>query len=117
MVGPRNSKELPRSQPSGATRRAAVGLLLGAPLLGACSGIQQTLSQYTTSGPAQEPVVAGTGHVKVGLMLPPSAPRNARVAAPSMENAAEMAPAAFQNTQIPLPIKGGTRQPHSAQPR
>ena len=81
MVGPRNSKELsrspPKSQPSGATRRTAVGLLLGAPLLGACSGIQQTLSQFSTSGPAQEPIVAGTGQVKVGLILPLSAPGNA----------------------------------------
>ena len=78
MVGPRNSKELsrspPKSQPSGATRRTAVGLLLGAPLLGACSGIQQTLSQFSSPGPAQEPLVAGTGQVKVGLMLPLSAP-------------------------------------------
>lgn len=119
MVGPRNSKELPRSpprfQPSGATRRTAVGLLLGAPLLGACSGIQQTLSQYTTSGPAQEPVVAGTGHVKVGLMLPLSAPGNAGVAAQSMKNAAEMALAEFQNPNIQLLIKDDAGNPQGAQ--
>src|SRR5258708_5673549 len=89
MVGPGNAKEAPGSQPSGATRRTAVGLLLGAPLLGACSGIQQTLSQFTTSGPAQEPIVAGTGQVKVGLILPLSAPGNAGVAAQSMKNAAD----------------------------
>ncbi len=119
MVGPRNSKEPPRSpprsQPSGATRRTAVGLLLGAPLLGACSGIQQTLSQYTTSGPAQEPVVAGTGHVKVGLMLPLSAPGNAGVAAQSMKNAAEMALAEFQNPNIQLLIKDDGGNPQGAQ--
>ena len=119
MVGPRNSKEPPRSpprsQPSGATRRTAVGLLLGAPLLGACSGIQQTLSQYTTSGPAQEPVVAGTGHVKVGLMLPLSAPGNAGVAAQSMKNAAEMALAEFQNPNIQLLIKDDAGNPQGAQ--
>ncbi len=119
MVGPRNSKEPPRSpprsQPSGATRRTAVGLLLGAPLLGACSGIQQTLSQYTTSGPAQEPVVAGTGHVKVGLMLPLSAPGNAGVAAQSMKNAAEMALAEFQNPNIQLLIKDDGGNPQGGQ--
>ncbi len=115
MVGPRNSKEPPRSQPSGATRRTAVGLLLGAPLLGACSGIQQTLSQFTTSGPAQEPIVAGTGQVKVGLILPLSAPGNAGVAAQSMKNAAEMALAEFQNPNIQLLIKDDAGNPQGAQ--
>src|SRR5258705_12138192 len=108
MVGPRNSKEPPKSppksQPSGATRRTAVGLLLGAPVLGACSGIQQTLSQYTTSGPAQEPIVAGTWQIKVGLILPLSAPCNARVAAQSTKNAAPMALARIQKPNIPLLI-------------
>src|SRR6266702_2336019 len=119
MVGPRNSKELPRSppksQPSGATRRTAVGLLLGAPLLGACSGIQQTLSQFSTSGPAQEPIVAGTGQVKVVLILPLSAPGNAGVAAQSMKNAAEMALAEFQNPNIQLLIKDDGGNPQGAQ--
>jgi len=119
MVGPRNSKEPPRSppksQPSGATRRTAVGLLLGAPLLGACSGIQQTLSQFTTPGPAREPVVAGTGQVKVGLILPLSAPGNAGVAAQSMKNAAEMALAEFQNPNIQLLIKDDGGNPQGAQ--
>ena len=119
MVGPRNSKEPPKSppksQPSGATRRMAVGLLLGAPLLGACSGIQQTLSQFTTSGPAQEPVVAGTGQVKGGLILPLSAPGNAGVAAQSMKNAAEMALAEFQNPNIQLLIKDDGGNPQGAQ--
>jgi len=92
-----------------------VGLLLGAPLLGACSGIQQTLSQYTTSGPAQEPIVAGTGQVKVGLILPLSAPGNAGVAAQSMKNAAEMALAEFQNPNIQLLIKDDGGNPQGAQ--
>ena len=115
MVGPRNSNEPPRSKPSGATRRTAVGLLFGAPLLGACSGIQQTLSQFTTPGPAQEPVVAGTGQVKVGLILPLSAPGNAGVAAQSMKNAAEMALAEFQNPNIQLLIKDDAGNPQGAQ--
>src|SRR3989440_4680207 len=119
MVGPRNAKEPPRSpprsQPSGATRRTAVGLLLGAPLLGACSGIQQTRSQFSTSGPAQEPIVAGTGQVKVGLILPLSAPGNAGVAAQSMKNAAEMALAEFQNPNIQLLIKDDGGNPQGVQ--
>ena len=43
MVGPLNRKP-GSSDPrlSGATRRTAVGLILGAPLLGACAGVQQS---------------------------------------------------------------------------
>src|SRR5258705_10928607 len=119
MVGPRNSKEPPRSRPksrpSGPTGRTAVGLLLGAPVLGACSGIQQTPSQYAPPGPPQEPIVAGTGQVKVGLILPLSAPGNAGVAAQSMKNAAEMALAEFQNPNIQLLIKDDGGNPQGAQ--
>src|SRR5436309_13137374 len=115
MVGARDPKELPKSPPSAPTRRTAVGLILGAPLLGACSGIQQTLSQFSSSGPAQEPLVAGTGQVRVGLMLPLSAPGNAGVAAQSMKNAAEMALAEFQNPNIQLLIKDDGGNPQGAQ--
>src|SRR5258708_17326948 len=115
MVGPGNAKEAPGSQRSGATGGPAGGRLLGAPVLGACPGIQQTLSQYTTSGPAQEPIVAGTGQVKVGLILPLSAPGNAGVAAQSMKNAAEMALAEFQNPNIQLLIKDDAGNPQGAQ--
>src|ERR1700737_2940814 len=120
MVGPRNPKDLPKSRSSGATRRTAVGLILGAPLLGACSGVQQGLSQFSNpfssqpgpSGSPQQPLVAGTGQVKVGLILPLSASGNAGVAAQSMKNAAEMALAEFQNPNIQLLIKddGGNAQ-------
>src|SRR6202162_5173776 len=118
MAGPLK----PKSQPSGATRRTAVGLILGAPLLGACSGLQQSLSQFSnpsnsqaspgSSGPPRHPLAVGTGQVKVGLMLPLSAAGNAGVAAQSMKNAAEMALAEFQNPHIQLLIKddGGTPQ-------
>ncbi|HET7491176.1 MAG TPA: penicillin-binding protein activator, partial [Bradyrhizobium sp.] len=34
------------------TRRTALGLVLGAPLLSACSGVQQTLSQFSSSSPS-----------------------------------------------------------------
>jgi ABC-type branched-subunit amino acid transport system substrate-binding protein len=95
----------------GTTRRTAVGLLLGAPLLGACAGVQQTLSNSfgtgpaAPAGPAQEPLAVGKGQVKVGLVLPLSASGNAGVAAQSMKNAAEMALAEFQNPNIQILIK------------
>ena len=103
-------------QTSGATRRTAIGLLLGAPLLSAC-----TVGQFSNSfgnseaapaGPPQQPATAGTGHVKVGLILPMSASGNAGVAAQSMKNASEMALVEFQNPNIQLLIKddGGTPQ-------
>src|SRR5713226_1634191 len=112
MVGPRNPKDLPASppampQPSGTTRRTAVGLILGAPLLGACAGSFSNPfnAQAGPSGPAAEPVAVGTGQVKIGLILPLSASGNAGVAAQSMKNAAEMALAEFQNHNIQLLIK------------
>ena len=122
MVGPLDPKNLPKilpksafgSQPSGATRRTAIGLILGAPLLGACAGGAGSLfnSQAGPSGPAEQPAAVGTGHVKVGLILPLSAAGNAGVAAQSMKNAAEMALAEFQNPNIQLLIKddGGNAQ-------
>src|SRR6202521_1919416 len=141
MVGPRNPKDLGKelgkdfgkdllagsklagSKPSGATRRTAVGLILGAPLLGACSGVQQSVSQFSNpfgsqpgpSGPPQQPIVAGTGQVKVGLILPLSASGNAGVAAQSMKNSAEMALAEFQNPNIQLLIKDDAGNPQGAQ--
>src|SRR5476649_2253889 len=116
MAGPLN----PKYRRPGTTRRTAVGLILGAPLLGACAGVQQSLSSFSNpfssqpgpAGPQQQPLAVGTGQVKVGLILPLSATGNASVAALSMKNAAEMALAEFQNPNIQLLIKddGGTPQ-------
>src|SRR3954451_23751099 len=99
MVGPLKPKST-----SGATRRSVVGLIVGAPLLGACAGVQQTLGQFSGSsgspggsGSPQEPLAVGNGQVKIGLILPLSASGHAGVAAQSMKNAAEMALAEFQN--------------------
>jgi ABC-type branched-subunit amino acid transport system substrate-binding protein len=125
MVAPFDPKApVPESQPSGATRRTAIGLILGAPLLGACAGVQQSLSQFSNpfssqaqgpSGPPQQPAVAGNGQVKVGLVLPLSASGNAAVAALSMKNSAEMALAEFQNPNIQLLIKDDGGNPQGAQ--
>jgi ABC-type branched-subunit amino acid transport system substrate-binding protein len=125
MVGPLKPK--PESSgllTSGATRRTAIGLVLGAPLLGACAGVQQTLGQFSNpfasqppaapSGPAQQPIVAGNGQVKVGLLLPLSASGNAALAAQSMRNSAEMALAEFQNPNIQLLIKDDGGNPQGA---
>src|SRR5207302_976152 len=121
MVGPLNRK--PGSADprlSGPTRRAAVGLILGAPLLGACSGsqISNPLASPQPEGPAgpqQQPLAVGTGQVKVGLILPLSAAGNAGVAAQSMKNAAEMALAEFQNPNVQLLIKDDGGSPQGAQ--
>ena len=124
MVGPLKPKSEPsESQSSGATRRTAIGLILGAPLLSACAGVQQSLSSFSNpfssqagpSGPQQQPLVAGNGQVKVGLILPLSATGNAGVAAQSMKNAAEMALAEFQNPNIQLLIKDDGGNPQGAQ--
>jgi ABC-type branched-subunit amino acid transport system substrate-binding protein len=143
MVGPRNPKDLDQdlgketakdtgkdrlagSKPSGATRRTAVGLILGAPLLGACSGVQNSLSQFSNpfspsqpapgpAGPVQQSAVVGNGGVKVGLILPLSAAGNAGVAALSMKSASEMALSEFLNPNIQLLIKDDTGSPQGAQ--
>ena len=118
MAGPRDPKELPKSPAFGATRRTAVGLILGGPLLGACSSVSSFSNPFSSqpagSGAPQESLVAGTGHVKVGLILPLSAAGNAGVAAQSMKNAAEMALAEFQNPNIQLLIKDDGGNPQGA---
>jgi ABC-type branched-subunit amino acid transport system substrate-binding protein len=122
MLGPHHRKP---ATPSRATRRTALGLILGAPLLGACAGVQQSLGQFSNpfssqpdagpAGPQQQPLSVGTGQVKVGLVLPLSAAGNAGVAAQSMKNAAEMALAEFQNPNVQLLIKDDGGSPQGAQ--
>ena len=123
MVGPRHpNSQVPGSR-AAVTRRTALGLIAGPPLLAACSGTQQGLSQFPNpfeqptgpAGPQQQPAVAGNGQVKVGLILPLSASGNAGVAAQSMKQAAEMALAEFQNPNIQLLIKDDAGSPQGAQ--
>jgi ABC-type branched-subunit amino acid transport system substrate-binding protein len=122
MADPRHPTLLvPGARLQGLTRRSAIGLVLGAPLLSACTNVPQGLSNPfdfqppAPAGPAQQPAVAGTGQVKVGLLLPLSAAGNAGVAAQSMKNAAEMALAEFQNPNIQLLIKDDVGGPQGAQ--
>lgn len=115
----------PKPERQGATRRAALGLVMGAPLLGACSGIQQALTNSSSppgsspqpeqAGPPQQAATIGTGQVKVGLILPLSAAGNASVAARSMRNAAEMALSEFQNPNVQLLVKDATGTAQGAQ--
>lgn len=110
----------PKSRRFGATRRSAVGLILGAPLIAGCSSLPSSFSAPFSSseqptapaGPPQQPAALGSGNVKVGLLLPLSASGNAGVAAQSMRNAAELALAEFQNPNIQLLVKddAGTAQ-------
>src|ERR1700689_189701 len=100
-------------------RRALQGLLTTASaLLAGCSGNSSLLNSFTSPSPppqgAQAPPGAtiGTGEVKVGLILPLSAPGNAGIAGQAMRNAAEMAIAEFSNPNIQLLVKddGGTAE-------
>jgi ABC-type branched-subunit amino acid transport system substrate-binding protein len=115
---------------SRASRRTALGLILGAPLLGACASVQQSISQFSVPnpfnssspppppGPAGAPVQAvavGNGNVKVAVILPLSAGGNAGVAAQSMKNASEMALSEFLNPNLQLLIKDDAGSPQGAQ--
>ena len=130
MVGPQNSKSAPlesasfkpaslEPQSPGATRRTALGLLLAAPLLSACANVQQGLnassSEPASGGPPQQATVLGTGRVKVGLILPLSAAGDAGQAAQSMRNAAEMALAEFQPSNLQLLVKDDAASSAGAQ--
>ena len=95
-----------------ATRRSALGLMLGAPLLGACANMGGSFPDLFSQ--PQQPAAVGSGQVKVGLILPLSASGNAGVAAQSMKNAAEMAFAEFRNPNIQLLIKDDAGSPQGA---
>src|SRR5262245_43175051 len=119
MVGPLELS--PRG--SWATRRAALGLILAAPV-SACSSVQSTFSDLSNSLPGQgpqqppggapQPSAVGTGSIRVGLILPMSGAGNAGVAAQSMRNAAELALAEFQNPNIQLLVKDDGSGPQGA---
>ena len=101
------------------TRRSAIGLILGTPLLAGCAGMSGLSGTDQPppgpSGPQQEAVAVGKGQVKVGLILPLSGAGNAGTAGNSMKNAAEMALAEFQNPDLQLLIKDDAGTPQGAQ--
>jgi branched-chain amino acid transport system substrate-binding protein len=73
-------------------------------LLAACSGNLPDLAS-SPGAPQQATTLIGEGKVKAGLILPLSASGNATVAAQSMRNAAEMALAEFNNSDLQLLVK------------
>jgi ABC-type branched-subunit amino acid transport system substrate-binding protein len=117
----------PKPQRRGATRRSAIGLILGAPLVAGCAGLQSSFPSARSgpssgfeqpqepSGPPQQPSAVGSGQVKVALLLPLSASGNAGVAAQSMRNSAELALAEFQNPNIQLLVKDDAGSAQGAQ--
>ena len=98
-------------------RVARGGLLAGAlAMLAACSGVPDLFNASPPPAAPQPSTAIGTGQVKVGLILPLSAPGNAGTVAQSMKNAAEMALAEFNSPNIQLLVKddggnsGGAQQ-------
>jgi ABC-type branched-subunit amino acid transport system substrate-binding protein len=89
------------------SRRALLAALVAgvASLAAACSMNLGDLG-FGSRAPEPQPSSAiGTGQVRVGLILPLSAPGNAGLAAQSMRNAAEMALAEFNAPNIQLLVK------------
>ena len=115
------SAEMPLQGPVAlpSRRRVVTGLLsTAATVLAGCSGNSSLLNSFTSptpppqGAPAAPGATIGTGEVRVGLILPLSASGNAGVAGQSMRNAAELAVAEFNNSNIQLLVKddGGTAE-------
>jgi ABC-type branched-subunit amino acid transport system substrate-binding protein len=97
---------------------ASLTVLAATAALSACTS--STFDKIGAGGTAPAPAVQpgtqiGAGQIRVGLILPLSAPGNAGVAAQSMKNAAEMALAEFKNPNIQLLVKDSAGNPQSAQ--
>ena len=100
--------------------RMALPIAAAALALAACTGSNFSPFDRGT-GPAplatEAPPAAniGAGQIRVGLILPLSAPGNAGLAALSMKNAAEMALAEFKEPNIQLLVKDDAGSPQGAQ--
>ena len=111
---------LSRGLAYGLTRvRTAVSLAIAAAALSACANSFDQLGggtpPPTTTEPPPQATAIGTGQVRIGLILPLSAPGNAGVAATSMKNAAEMALATFKDSNVQLLVKDDAGTPQGAQ--
>jgi ABC-type branched-subunit amino acid transport system substrate-binding protein len=101
-----------------ALRRLFAPLSVVAVLAALAACTSNTLNKTGTEVPAaqaQPGTQIGTGQIRVGLILPLSAPGNAGVAATAMKNAAEMALAEFKNPNIQLLVKDDAGNPQTAQ--
>jgi ABC-type branched-subunit amino acid transport system substrate-binding protein len=97
---------------------ASLTVLAATAALSACTS--STFDKIGAGGTAPAPAVQpgtqiGAGQIRVGLILPLSAPGNTGAAAQSMKNAAEMALAEFKNPNIQLLVKDSAGNPQSAQ--
>jgi ABC-type branched-subunit amino acid transport system substrate-binding protein len=110
---------IPQAETPARVLRGWRGMLVAglAALLSACGGMP-SIDLFSSKSPPpaasdQNPQsVVGNGQIKVGLLLPLSAPGNAGLAGQSMRNAAELALAEFNNPNIQLLVKddAGTAQ-------
>jgi ABC-type branched-subunit amino acid transport system substrate-binding protein len=110
---------IPQAETPARVLRGWRGMLVAglAALLSACGGMP-SIDLFNSKSPPpaasdQNPQsVVGNGQIKVGLLLPLSAPGNAGLAGQSMRNAAELALAEFNNPNIQLLVKddAGTAQ-------
>jgi len=90
----------------------------GLGLAGCAGGNVGGFGSVGTPGPqvAAAPEAAiGSGQVRVGLILPLSAPGNAGIAAQAMKNAAQLALSEFKNPNIQLLVKDDAGTPQGAQ--
>jgi ABC-type branched-subunit amino acid transport system substrate-binding protein len=97
---------------------ASLAVLAATAALSACtsSTFDKIGAGDTAPAPAVQPgTQIGAGQIRVGLILPLSAPGNTGAAAQSMKNAAEMALAEFKNPNIQLLVKDSAGNPQSAQ--
>lgn len=106
---------------SACTRRAAAVLTVFALVLAGCAGQSGPSfapifgDEPSISAAAPLPPLGNPAGVRVGLILPLSAPGNAGAAAQSMRNAAELALAEFSNPNIQLIVKDDGGTAHGAQ--
>jgi branched-chain amino acid transport system substrate-binding protein len=111
---------IPQAETPARGRRGRLGMLVVglAALLSACGGMPSIDLFNSKSAPPptasdqNSQSAIGNGQIKVGLLLPLSAPGNAGLAGQSMRNAAELALAEFNNPNIQLLVKddAGTAQ-------
>jgi branched-chain amino acid transport system substrate-binding protein len=107
-----------RPRTSDLARRRALRVMMAAGLAGAvaaCSGMPSMFGGSTPSATQTPETPIGSGQVRVGLILPLSAPGNAGLAAQSMRNSAEMALKEFNAPNIQLLIKDDGGTPTGAQ--
>lgn len=99
-------------------RRLGISALsLAAAGLTGCAGGGQNVGAPIGEAPVAAPppgTAVGTGQFKAALILPLSAPGNAGVAAQSMKNAAELALAEFNSSDVQLVVKDDAGNPSTA---